>query len=126
MARAADIRRATLLKRLIRPDIGPLIVDLAVGGLDFLTENVVQLLGSEVSLFFCDPFLQPEMRLDHEPAHLEPLSFGCGKDYTRRSLYCCRAGRSACFEESHAAAVKHTVIATAHERQSRCRKTAWL
>src|SRR6185295_14829083 len=66
MTRAAHVRLAPLLERLIRADPRALVVNFAVRGLDLLAEHVVEPLVREVTLLLGHPFLQSEMRIDDE------------------------------------------------------------
>jgi hypothetical protein len=69
MAGAADIGLTPRLERLIGADLVALVVMAATGRSDMLAELVIETLSGEVALFFGDPFLQPEMRLDDEFWH---------------------------------------------------------
>src|SRR6185437_16240440 len=69
VARTADVRGAALLQRLVGADLVALVVDLAVGLLHQLLEDVIEALVLEVALLLRDPFLQPEVRFDDEFAH---------------------------------------------------------
>ena len=71
VAGAADVGLAALLDALEGAVID-LVVVLALGGADQLAEFVVEALVAEIALFLGDPFLQPEMRFDHELGHGDP------------------------------------------------------
>src|SRR5215475_9425077 len=68
VAGAADVGLASVLDALEGALID-LVVVLALGRADQLAEFIVEPLGAEIALLLGDPFLQAEMRFDHEFRH---------------------------------------------------------
>src|SRR6185312_17091269 len=68
---AADVALASLLDALEGAFVR-LVVVLAFAGADQLAEFIVEPLGAKIALLLGDPFLQPEMRFDHEFRHAFP------------------------------------------------------
>ena len=75
VARAGHVGLAPLLDALERAGLARRGVVRAVAGADELLELVVEALVAKVALLLRDPFLQPEMRLDHELRHGVPPRF---------------------------------------------------
>src|SRR5437868_15384472 len=73
VAGAAHVGLAALLDALERAR-GALVVMLAGGRADQLTELVVQSFGAEVAFLLGHPLLQAEVRFDDELAHGVPLA----------------------------------------------------
>ena len=71
MAGAAHIGLAALLDAL-EGALVDLVVMLAVGRADQLTEFILEAFGAEIALLFGDPFLQTKVRFDDEFAHGGP------------------------------------------------------
>src|SRR5262245_52862859 len=69
MAGAAHVGGTALLEGLEGADLVALVVMRSAGRLNKLAELVVEAGFPEVALLLGNPFLQPEMRLDHELAH---------------------------------------------------------
>jgi hypothetical protein len=77
VAGAADIRGAAGFQRLVGAHLGALVMDLAGGLLHFLVEGVLEPLVAKISLLLGHPFLQSEVRLDHEFfRHDQAIRFG--------------------------------------------------
>src|SRR5438067_13040202 len=98
MAGAADVGLATLFERLEGADPVALVMDIALGRLDHLLEDVIEALVAEIVFLLRDPFLKAEMRLDDEFRHVWRLRSRPRVSQALRTSEAerarCRAGRT--------------------------------